>query len=307
MNDTLYLKIEGAEKWMTKFLFITDTHIGTETMEFFQQPAYPGKIETLLELLLEPIKEQNIDFIIHGGDMIHSYDQNLIKKAIRIFNLPIPTYLCLGNHDLDDLHALNGWLEHAPSFFINHSPNYQIVTKTCIIHVVPNQWEVKREYYWGNVQEPSFTKEQLRQLERDLQDNLDKVHILVTHSPVFGMSIEQSGLSQVIHEPPAMFQQTILQLTEKYPHLQLVLSGHNHLNTIHKLEKTAFVTASSFVESPFEYKLVEINSQQINLSTHIIPHSQLDFYFRYNPERSYVQGREKDRTLTLLRNQNVEL
>jgi len=41
-----------------------------------------------------------IDFILHGGDMIDSTTEDHIVAATNAFDLAVPVYLCLGNHDL---------------------------------------------------------------------------------------------------------------------------------------------------------------------------------------------------------------
>ncbi|WP_062109237.1 metallophosphoesterase family protein [Bacillus niameyensis] len=284
---------------MIRFLFITDTHIGADSMEFHQQPAYAKKVKQLLFHLREQIENCSIDFIIHGGDLVHTCKPQFIREAYNLFKFSVPTYLCLGNHDLDDPNALNIWLNYASELFISDSPNYEIVTDTCVIHVYPNHWESERAFYWGEIQEPFLSEEQIKQLEANLQKNMDKVHLLVTHSPIFGMSTEQSKLSQVIHEPPASFRNSITKLTQKYPHLKVVLSGHNHLNTLKVSDDCVYMTGSSFIETPFEYKLVEVDKSHIKISTCRINPSELDFVAEYNHERQYVQGREQDRELVM--------
>lgn len=284
---------------MTRFLFITDTHIGADMMEFHQQIAYPAKVEQLLFSLKELIDQNSIDFVIHGGDLLDTCQQKFIQEAVNLFRFSVPTYLCLGNHDLDHPNALNIWLSNASQLFKDNSPNYEIVTDTCVIHVIPNQWERGREYYWGSIQDPYFSSEQLKQLESNLQRNSEKVHILVTHSPVFGMSTEQSGLTNVIHEPPAFFQNTIRSIVKRHPHLKLVLSGHNHLNTLKRTKDGIYITGSSFIEAPFEYKMVEVEDSYIKMTTSKINHAKLDFEAKYNHDLSYVQGREQDRSCLL--------
>ncbi|MBO0992149.1 metallophosphoesterase family protein [Bacillus sp. SD088] len=292
-SEIIYHPKERRRQTILRFLYLTDTHIGADPIGFHQQPAYPDKINQLISCLRKEIKKCHYDFIIHGGDLVQSCNEDTIRQAANLFRFSVPTYLCLGNHDLDHPDALKIWLNEAPNLFINQSPNFDIHADTCVVHVLPNHWECGREFYWGKIQEPYLSDEQLQLLETSINRNLDKIHVLVTHSPVFGMSTEQSGLKKVIHEPPATFQESILNMTQRYPQLKLVLSGHNHLNTLKSISNDVFITSSSFVETPFEFKIIELDQGYLRVKT-----CQIDldaFNPEYAFEKAYVQGRKQDR------------
>lgn len=281
-----------------KFIYLTDTHIGANPIGFHQQPAYPNLVKGLFDQIENTIEHEDIDFIIHGGDLVDYCNEELIKSAADEFDLSIPSYLCLGNHDLDHKDALNIWLENASKLFVGSSPVYKIIKNQVVVHIVPNHWEYGYEYYWEEKQEPYFTKDQLTQLENNIKDFPNHIHVLVTHNPVYGVSKSQSGLEQTIHDVPISFRKTITDLIKKYPEIKLVLSGHNHINTLHQTKDTIFVTASAFIETPFEYKIIEITESYIKVSTEFIDINKLNgFIPKYNSKLKYVQGREKDRDL----------
>lgn len=285
---------------MVRFIYLTDTHIGANPIGYHQQPAYPKYTKQLLQLLQLKIKAKSIDFIIHGGDLVDYCEPEIIKSAEKLFNqLSVPTYLCLGNHDVDRADALNIWLKNAPNLFVNRSPNYEIITSTSIIHVVPNHWNPESEFYWEElgVQEPRFTNSQIEQLSNNIEKHPNKTHIIVTHSPIYGMSAKQSGLPEILHKVPESFQNKMDNLINHHPNVKLVLSGHSHFNTIKQTKQAAFVNGSSFVETPFEYKIVEVTDTYLKIDTHAIDFKKLEFNFEYNQERAYVQGREHDRKL----------
>ncbi|MUV36989.1 3',5'-cyclic-AMP phosphodiesterase [Lentibacillus sp. JNUCC-1] len=285
---------------MTKFIYFTDTHIGANPVGFCQQPAYPQSINNLVTYLKNVVVSEQIDFVVHGGDLVQTCKKDLIQEAVKLMNFSVPVYLCLGNHDLDHKNAVNTWMENAPNLFCENKPAYSVIDKTSALHIIPNHWIDNHLYYWENKQNPYFTQAQIHYLEKKFQAHPDKKHILITHSPVFGMSKKQSGLDHVIHEPPLSFQDTILQTSLQYPELKLVLSGHNHLNTLKQRNGTLFVSGSSFIETPFEYKIIEVTERCINLRTHSIGQTALlDFVPSYNYEATYVQGREQDRHVTL--------
>lgn len=287
---------------MLRFLYITDTHFGANPIGFHQQPAYPERMADIIQAIQKEVDRHSADFIIHGGDLVDSCRTDLIRHVYSLLKLPVPFYLCLGNHDLDRPDALELWLAHTPKWFIGGSPHYEIVSDSCVVHVVPNHWESGLEYFWGQKQQPLFSEKQLNRLEQVVQANPNKMHVLVTHSPVFGMSQKQSGLDRIIHDAPESFRQSIEDLTRKYANLKIVLSGHNHLNTLRLTEEAAYVSASSLIETPFEYKLFEITDVEARMTTHSLDLSGLNgFNPEYIENRSYVQGRKQDRGFLIAR------
>ena len=58
----------------------------------------------------------DIDFMLHGGDMINTLSEAEIIAAVTAFDWDIPVHLCLGNHDLDAPTAVERWLALAPRF-----------------------------------------------------------------------------------------------------------------------------------------------------------------------------------------------
>lgn len=281
---------------MTRFLFITDTHIGANPVGFHQQSAYPEKIGELLGEIERLAETGDIEFVLHGGDMIDYCCPETIREAKQMFQLSVPVYLSLGNHDLDREDALQMWLELAPEFFIDRSPQYTIRHDPCVIHVVPNQWEPGTSYYWKKTQEPFFEEPQILQLEADIRKFPDKIHLLAIHNPIFGVPREQSGLDHVIHDVPQHFRQSLIELMSKFPNVKCILSGHNHINTLAQTEEGIFVSGSSFVEAPFEYKVVEVTMDAIQITTRTRG-GTLSFDPAYDGGRSFVQGRKRDRAL----------
>lgn len=137
----------------------------------------------------------------------------------------------------------------------------------------------------------------LAQLSRELITRSDLPHILLTHSPVYGLPEGQTGLPEPYHAPDASFTAEMTALATAHIDLKCILGAHNHMNMHVTHEGTEFVTVSSTVETPFEFKLFEVRPQRIEMST-ISLSAALPFDGAYDVVKSFVQGREVDRSFT---------
>ena len=283
---------------MTRFLYIADTHLGAGHMGCQQQKAYPEELPQILSALRMYMSTcGEIDFILHGGDMIDSTTEENILAAAQIFDFPVPIYLCLGNHDLTTPDALEQWLELAPQFFVDKNQDYTVTAEHCVIHVAPNQWS-DHHFYWDKGDNEHLSDAQTEYLSRQMLKNSDVPHMLLTHSPVYGLPTEQTGLPDLIHAPVASFTAEMEALVREHPTLKCVLGAHSHKNMRVQHDGVQFVTVSSLVESPFEIKLFEVTSEQIHMTT--VPlRSGLSFDHAYDATRSIAQGRDIDRSFTL--------
>src|SRR5699024_8028712 len=111
-----------------RFIYLTDTHIGANPVGYHQQPAYPSRITQLLDILKDDISNESVDVVTHGGDSVDYCQPDVSQFANAQFTLPVPTFVCLGNHDLDLKDALDVWMQHAPNLFMNASPNFEILS-----------------------------------------------------------------------------------------------------------------------------------------------------------------------------------
>ena len=82
---------------MAKFAHIADTHI--------RNLKYHSEYRAVFKKLFESIKEEEVDFIIHCGDIAHSKTQlspeyvELCSEFLTGLSRVAPTYIILGNHD----------------------------------------------------------------------------------------------------------------------------------------------------------------------------------------------------------------
>lgn len=285
---------------ITRFLYLADTHFFAAPMGYQQQKGYPELAARLLEELAAWIDEhEDTAFIMHGGDLLDQASPLAMKRAAGILqHLPIPVRLCLGNHDLTVPDAVRLWLDNAPGLFPGRAPDFTIEAAGCVVHVMPTQWE-DAPWLWRERQDEHFLPAQLARLDAELARRPDLPHILVTHGPVFGVPPAQTGFDAPYHGPGAAFTAACLDLVRRHACIRCVLGAHTHLNMQLEHDGVRFVTASSFVEAPFEFKVFEVSPEGISMETVPLA-SRLDaLCVDYDFNRTYVQGRPADRSFSL--------
>jgi 3',5'-cyclic-AMP phosphodiesterase len=283
---------------MTRFVLIADTHFGADEMGYQQQKGYPERLPELLKLLDSWIaRDGAINFVLHGGDLVDTCSPGLIKGTVEQFRFCVPLYLCLGNHDLDRPDAAALWLEHAPGFLVDGSPHYEIVTEDCLVHVVPNHWN-EHDYYWKDVQEARLSAGQLERVSAKAREYAALPQLLCTHAEVFGIPREQTGFDEPYHASHPSFGESVMELVSSNPRIRAVLTGHNHLNSLSHRNGAVVLSAPSFSEVPFEFKLIEVGRDRLTVQTHNV-FDAVEFDARYDFDRTYVQGRACDRQCDL--------
>jgi hypothetical protein len=303
---------------MTRFVYLTDTHIGAanaaedgaieaaedgaETEGYHQQPCYAEHLPGLLHRLDAWMQRNNVDFVLHGGDVVDQVSENSIKTARSWFDLSVPVYVCLGNHDMTDLHAKEIWLREASEFFPGGSLEFDITCANALIHVMPNHWN-DTPYYWDwQALHPHFKQNQLNKWHEITSSATEELTIILcTHNEVAAVPVAQTGFTEPYHLPMPSFADNVKVLLQQTLTLRCILSGHNHINTCVSLNKTGVraVTASSFSEAPFEFKIFDIKPGRMTMRT-INLMSSCDFDAEYNYDKTFVQGRLKDRAFELI-------
>jgi predicted phosphodiesterase len=278
-----------------KIIYLADTHIGGSDNEGYrQQPRYLSRISELMKCLAEWIrKQEDVDFVIHGGDMVESTSLENIKYASELFRkLPCPVYLTLGNHDLTSDDSVDYWLNGAADLFPGNSADFSISRQGVDFHFLTSHWGSK-PYFWDPAEKqiPYLLPSQLQKIER--YEASSNPLVLITHSPIFGLPSEQTGLENPLHPPEGAFSEIMLDKTNGLP-VKMVLGAHNHMNMNLELNGVNYVTASAFTETPFEFKVFEITGTRLSMKTVSLA-SELGFKSDYCHDRKYVQGRPCDR------------
>lgn len=85
-----------------KILYLTDTHIRGTTPKN-RKDNFIETLENKFLEILEIIKKENVDYVIHGGDLFDRPDisVSVVSKFANILNkISVPIYMVSGNHDI---------------------------------------------------------------------------------------------------------------------------------------------------------------------------------------------------------------
>ncbi|MCQ4921734.1 metallophosphoesterase [Tissierella carlieri] len=88
--------------YILKILFFTDTHIRGTTPKN-RKDVFIDTLEQKFIEIVNIVKENNIDFVLHGGDLFDRPDVSITvasKFAMILDQIPVPLYLISGNHDI---------------------------------------------------------------------------------------------------------------------------------------------------------------------------------------------------------------
>ena len=196
-----------------KILFFTDSHI---TAKLPRMRIDKDINETFIQKfkdVIDTARDNNVDMIIHGGDMFHSPDvsNKLVGEIAKVLkpnsiNTP-PIYVCAGNHDLQGQNIET--LPFTKLGLLGSTGVIRVMSRETPLLINDNV-NVKiefQEYYHGIDGE---NKEKDYSVNREGAD----VSILVTHS----MLLDKPFLEQVNH--------TVIK--DVNTDADLVLSGHYH-------------------------------------------------------------------------------
>ncbi|OLS01778.1 metallophosphoesterase family protein [Tissierella creatinophila] len=85
-----------------RILFFTDSHIRGTTPKN-RKDDFTNTLEKKFNEIVEIIDKENIDYVIHGGDLFDRPDVSisLVSKFSKILNeIKVPIYIISGNHDI---------------------------------------------------------------------------------------------------------------------------------------------------------------------------------------------------------------
>jgi 3',5'-cyclic AMP phosphodiesterase CpdA len=263
-----------------RFAIISDLHI-TLPQTIWDHPGRFHLVEVSLPALnhaLDHLLEENIDFLLLPGDLTqHGEPANHQWLAERLSQLPFPVYVIPGNHDIPynqsseraimphDFPALyrRFGYEGIQQLYYCH----EILPGVKLIALNSNDYEEDGRLV-GRVD-----PEQLSWLESTLHQVRDEVVLVMIHHNVvehlWGQSRHPWGQRYIISNASLL-----LRMLQEAG-VQLVFTGHLHIQNIATRRQVFDITTGSLVSYPHPYRLVHFHQdaqgrQHLQIETHRI-------------------------------------
>ena len=193
-----------------------------------------------LDIIFEASERENVDFIIHAGDLTHGPARH--KEFVeRYNNFHIPTYNCLGNHDtdktpLDETLALYK-MERGYYFFDNGGyriivldPNYCKIGDEYIHFDMGNYYKTPEAHDWVPPEQLEWLKETI--------DTAPGPCIVISHE---SFEREADGVHNM-YEVRKIFNDA----NKKKPHsVLMVMNGHHHRDFVRILDGILYFEVNS--------------------------------------------------------------
>ncbi len=248
-----------------RFAVVSDLHIGLPHT-IWNHPSRFHLVEVsipALEIILEDLQQLEIDFLLLPGDLTqHGEPDNHQWLQERLSQLPFPVYVIPGNHDvptlLPDERSIG--LKDFPQYY--HQQGYNNLEQlyyTCevlpgvqLIGLNSNQFDQSGKQL-GRLDEP-----QLIWLEQVLEQNKDKLVIVMVHHNVLehipGQTNHALGRRYMLENAP------ILQKMLKKAGVNLVFTGHLHVQDVAYQDGIYDITTGSLVSYPHPYRILQLGT-----------------------------------------------
>ena len=248
-----------------RFAVVSDLHIGLPHT-IWDHPSRFHLVEVsipALELILEHLKQQDLDFLLLPGDLTqHGEPDNHAWLQKRLSQLPFPVYVIPGNHDVPNLlpDERSIGLKDFPYYYRQFGYNNpEQIYYTC--EVLPGVQLIglnSNQFDDSGKQLGRLDEQQLAWLEQVLAQSKDKLvlvhHNVVEHLP--GQSHHPLGRRYMLDNAP------VLRKILKAAGVQLVFTGHLHVQDIACHEGIYDITTGSLVSYPHPYRILELRTDE---------------------------------------------
>lgn len=216
-----------------KFLVFADFHYAPGVLS--------GESQEKMEAILNRAEQEQVDFIIHAGDLCHDVSQ--YGAFVERYNdFSIPTYHCLGNHDCDNQplpEVLKAYRMKQNYYFFDQGgyriivcdPNYFIDTDGAYVH-----YEHYNDFGRGKARD-YMPPEQLHWLAETIDASMYPC-ILISHES-FEREADgcRSGLA---------VRELIRKANQKRPHsVILCINGHYHTDNLRLIDNVCYLDLNS--------------------------------------------------------------
>lgn len=225
-------------------LLVVSCHKKTEKVKFLVYTDLHHDLipdaEERLKTIIQNAEKNKVDFMIEIGDFAFALPKNVVIKDI-LNSTTIPTYHTLGNHDMDKnskKEYIDFWELPAAYYYFDRSVfRFVVLDSNFFIDEEGNEQHYDYgNYYIDESRREKFSKEQLKWLEKLLQDR-DHIYILFAHGPV-NDQVTSVSYNKEIH---GILTKAVSEGTK----IAAVLGGHNHSDNYHVIDGINYLQVNS--------------------------------------------------------------
>jgi 3',5'-cyclic AMP phosphodiesterase CpdA len=243
---------EARGENLFRFAHITDLHMTSR-----EQGRYPGA-HRHVALLVDQLNEEDLDFVLFTGDMIHfvsDLDTELGALRAALGRLRHPYYCAFGNHDVEGT-ALNArkrlWMERlGDSGLALGDASYSIALPGGVRLVVLDTTDVDGNAYhtWHGC----LGDRQLAWLKQCLRSARDETIFLALHHPP---TVPWPGMDALAMETRSA--QALAGILKDHATVQVILGGHYHVGLSREWCSATLLCGPSLVEHPHAWRLLTV-------------------------------------------------
>ncbi|MFQ5904815.1 MAG: metallophosphoesterase family protein, partial [Candidatus Binatia bacterium] len=247
------------------FVNISDPHlalVAENTPENFK--ITDGSAKILRQTLSEVNQIPGLSFVVLTGDLLNDgepWNLNAIQEMLS--ELTVPYYVTLGNHDY--AHPGREGISKAEFIFTFQGHGFQGSKGWYSVDLAPGLHGVFLDSTVSDSHGGYIPSAELRWLDRDLNDNRDKLTLIFVHHLLV------PAVSQDTTEEWEIFlvknAQRVNALLKRYPQVRVVISGHHHLGKVKTVDGIHYLVNHSIVTYPNRYVLYELTPQQLKYRT----------------------------------------
>ena len=250
-----------------RFAVISDLHIGLPHT-IWNHPSRFHLVEVsvpALELILEDLQQQEIDFLLLPGDLTqHGEPDNHAWLQERLSRLPFPVYVIPGNHDVPNLlpDERSIGLKEFPYYYRQFGyDNPQQLYYSCEVQPGVQLIGLNSNLFdESGKQLGCLDEQQLVWLEQVLAQLKDKLVLVMVHHNVVEHLPNQSdhplGRRYMLDNAPAL--RKILAEAG----VNLVFTGHLHVQDVDYDEGIYDITTGSLVSYPHPYRILQVRTDE---------------------------------------------
>lgn len=247
-----------------RFAIISDPHIALPHT-IWDHPNRFHLVEVsipALEAIFEQLQHLNLDFLLIPGDLTqHGEPENHAWLSQRLLQLPYPVYVIPGNHDVVARDATEKTIGLADFPYYYQKCGYRDPSQLYYVHPIApgarliglnsNGFDADGKQLSSGFMDQA----QLQWLEQVLNDSTDQFTIVMLHHNVLehvpGQTRNPLGRRYMLSNAAELL--AVLQSAG----IQLILTGHLHVQDIAQSQGIYEITTGSLVSYPHPYRVLE--------------------------------------------------